>query len=754
MLLARPQNVDAVYRILLKISANFDFLPFGRTLPRTIEGIRERSFVTLRARCASQRAADIQVGNVYSMTSAIFSTASGHQTYDDLFNSVDEGSERVEQSGATLISGDPQDLVTRTKLLGSFLLGEGRWIDALDVGVSSCIEHIGFSFEVDFEEYLGGRTWRDLSVHAGNPVLLLALYFASRFGANPAGREILERYLNYCALALLQARGLSNFSDLGRDESIRLERRVFILSEVFTTAVMEIAPFIQSSRELAEARIAVCRQLTELDSGSAGKYTEEIKDLTYRVEIQDAAESFDQSRVHVDIDQIKQRCAEMVGEDFARYKSLHSLGIAEVELLKKAIASLRQEQKVHRSEAERLNEQPKTDADNLLVGIINRIRREYLFNPDSGLDAVLSLRVRHGSFAGYLRGALEEASLITVFDSSTNQYKDNQVWEDRLCIETEEQHLAVQFAFSAFSSAFDARLRQFVDEMIQVRGSGKPSGVIDVPVLSLDFNLLKASVGVDTSISDFLNAVLANFEADVKLGLNNLKERLDADLRIPIEGLLTKLRRDLLPIYALPGSGRLFDAIASAGTQVANNIEKIKGWFVYASQRGQIKPYSMKQILAIAIQVTENTYPTFHPKIVGDLGEDLPRVGTGAFRIADALFIALENVHKHSGLSEPTVTVSAALPSSRDMLVRVTNQVRGDVPKTADRKLEELRILMKAGVDDTMIRQEGGTGLLKLWRMSGRGANDRLIHFGFDGDAFFVEFTIPVTTALEVPNVS
>ena len=42
--------------------------------------------------------------------------------------------------------------------------------------------------------------------------------------------------------------------------------------------------------------------------------------------------------------------------------------------------------------------------------------------------------------------------------------------------------------------------------------------------------------------------------------------------------------------------------------------------------------------------------------------------------------------------------------------------------------------------DDTIVRQEGGTGLLKLWRMSGRMASERYASFGFERDAWRGEF--------------
>ncbi|MEA9975256.1 hypothetical protein ABFU39_10345 [Xanthomonas campestris pv. raphani] len=733
---------ESAERNLLKTSLNFDFFPSGRQIRRLVQELRQSDFEKIERLSITSLSMSGDVQDHWAV--ALRTCADKTTSYGELFTCVAIGTSSRAEVSNKLAHGDNQDLSVLAKMNCEALVGEGEWLKALGVAVNSCLQLPGMAQELPIERYLGSRSWRDLASSAASPDLLLALHFASRNAIRQLDREKFSRFLQYCAYEMIRLRRLTAYADIARDNSIPESVRIFVCEHVLIARVMEYHPGIQSSRQLAEARIAVCQQLSELDSKASGKYAEEIKELTYKIEVQEATDSFDQSRLHVDANLIRERCVSLVTEDFERYRSLDAIVLGDVQAIRQAIIALRQAPQSSAESARVLLEQPKTDADVLLLDIIEKIRAEYLFNPDLGLDAVLSLRMRHGSFAGHLRGELELARLITSFDASSGSYKENEYW--RQVIEPSGVHDEIlQKALADFSKEFDALVRYFVEEILQVKTEKKGDGAISVNLWSVQFNLLKSEIDRDLEVGEFVRRVVAIFEAELKENLAVLKKRLDRDIREPAEALLVKLRRDLGPLAPYVGSNDLFDAIAHAGTHIANNIEKIKRWFVYTTRREQPKHYKMEQILAIALQVTRYTYPTFRTHVDHNFADLDVVIGDGAFTLADALFIVLENAHKYASPAAPSIYISAqVLDDSRGIRFTTTNDVDSSPTNAELQRIEDARGLITQGVGLSKVRQEGGTGLLKLSRISRGQGNGEPIEFGFEDRRFHLSFCVPM----------
>ena len=56
---------------------------------------------------------------------------------------------------------------------------------------------------------------------------------------------------------------------------------------------------------------------------------------------------------------------------------------------------------------------PKNEATDLLFDLVSPVFVECMTNAGYGLDCYLSMRIRHGTLSGQLRGPLEEQKIIT-----------------------------------------------------------------------------------------------------------------------------------------------------------------------------------------------------------------------------------------------------------------------------------------------------------------------------------------------------
>ena len=200
---------------------------------------------------------------------------------------------------------------------------------------------------------------------------------------------------------------------------------IYFLGTVCVQEVMDVSfDVFDSSREIEEERIAICQWLTELGTDSKAAYLEEIVELTKLINIQDGLRDVDRSRVHVDIEAIARWARKEVKESYARYKALVGAGIGfgtpedlEDALVKFAVGD-------KHAVVDYLT-YPDHEGDSLLLDMLESLTSEYLSNSDYGLDAYLSMRIRHGSLSGHLRGPLEEQSLIVAKDGNSDKYGQN-----------------------------------------------------------------------------------------------------------------------------------------------------------------------------------------------------------------------------------------------------------------------------------------------------------------------------------------
>jgi hypothetical protein len=286
-----------------------------------------------------------------------------------------------------LDSGDCFDLVCAAKARYAVHLNRADWQTAISVAISCIARFPGCRYEFSFSSAVQGRSWSELK-GCRDPIIaaLAAGYAVSEL---PAGRDAqkLHRHLQQLALIVLRSSNLQHFSELFTDEMSPVQRQ--FLSDVCTTSVIEVNINLGSSKALSFERMKICQRLVQHDPGNSTKYLEEIRQLTYATELEEGIRHFDSSRLFVNEVALQEWGAKNLAEDYARYRLLQGASLPELEDIQAAAVSALHGRDKPLPQA--LLEQPKTEADRLLLDLAQRVLREFLYGSTSGLNSYLSL---------------------------------------------------------------------------------------------------------------------------------------------------------------------------------------------------------------------------------------------------------------------------------------------------------------------------------------------------------------------------
>lgn len=527
---------------------------------------------------------------------------------------------------------------------------------------------------------------------------------------------------------------------------------IYFLRKVCVRDVMDVSfDVYESSREIDEERIAVCQWLSELTPTRRAEFSDEIVSLTKQMSIQDGLRDVDNSRVYVNEDAIARWAKRELGDYFERYKIFveRRIGFGPPEHFEAALKDFAA------GKADAVNDflvYPSNEGDHLFLEMLRAISSEYLENSDYGLDAFLSMRIRHGSLAGVLRGPLEEQFLIVAKDANSDEYAANEAWVQRLRLSHDvSQRKCLVDAFAEFSREYDGIIEKLVQEKLQIRREKKPDGMLYLPVAenTIFVHLIRTRVQHDSDFDDFLELVFGVIGQVLQEVLQQVREYIDLEIKRKVDGAFENLRLRLEEGLDRGSFPALNSAIADVAPEVQAAIDHVAAWFIPEQDERGATVRTLEQIVDIGIEATRRTRRGFAPIIEKRIAEIDISVPSLLSEFTDILFTILDNVYLHSGNStSPKVMVeirakTGEKQSVKEVIVRVENEVvRENCNEDNIRKLARIREQMNSGGYRQRVNLEGGTGLLKLKRLVSLDPNQSL-DFGYLGeDRFFVELKL------------
>ena len=515
-----------------------------------------------------------------------------------------------------------------------------------------------------------------------------------------------------------------------------LEQHKYFFREVCVPSVLDSFPAFASSREVEEERRNICTALISLDPENSESYKDEITDISARLRIEDGMRLVDQSRVFVDEEAIKAWALREQEENYNRYKDLLDVGIQTSSDFEIAVTDfIKHKQPL----PEHFLALPSGESEDVLIEIASSLLSEFLRSPINGLDAYLSMRVRHGSLSGMLRGPLENRHVINFREAGLNVYKTNEYWLEQLKSTLPENEIsAIDKSLKKFSQKYDAVIENLTKEILQIRTNEKKTGAFHIEITSIHFRFLELMLKRAGSFSDFVEWCFNLFWEQLENCLSEVTNHLDKSTKLEIGEMFDELELELESITNSSNIQSLREGIRRARTDVLAALEQIKGWFHRpVSVTGSV--YNLNTILEIAIETSLRTLKGFEPTISKTINSEMKFSGTQIAGISDIIFILFDNVFKHSGIgSRPWVRISAEITQGQFVL-EFTSEIGPEVQRDdIEIALEGIRNEIASHSYQKSTLGEGGTGLTKIMKIvDPEGKENDALRFGFGEESEF-----------------
>jgi hypothetical protein len=550
---------------------------------------------------------------------------------------------------------------------------------------------------------------------------------------------------------VLEANGVRRPSQLNDlKDRFNKEELVYLLRNIAIESVMDTSTEYSGTSDLANERLKICQILTELDPHNTEQYQAEIININRRLLFERRMREVEQSRVYFDRENIKKKVMNEARESFNRYLTFLGEQIDPRKLTYK-----KNKFQVIGVEGKPLIILgiPDDELVQVFASIFTKIRDEYVSNVPNGLDAFLSVRIRHGTLGAQLRNTLEKFGLVTQKDYKTNEYEPNEYWRERIVDSTADGDKEVKGLveldkkFARFSLGIDRLVQEILSKWIQVRRNPDEIGEFDFYFSPLQIGMLSTRLSPDTDFETFVEYLLDIFENRLTLRLERVRLLFSEECKARLVRLLTSLQTDVTIIgsnYHLD-VGELSAAIVMGRTEIINVVDRITKWFTLSKSTAK-EPFSIDE----AIQISENSVRTLGNEFeisLHDGCKSLKILGKHLNAFVDIFFILFENIvrHSHNG---PSQNAKVAVATHDEMLtIIVENGVTLESEEDSVRsRVNIIREAIDRGDYVRNVAKEGGTGLHKVFNiLRSSFSSNSTLSFDFTNDSrFIVTFGIPI----------
>lgn len=640
--------------------------------------------------------------------------------------------------------GGPTKLSLRAEIRS--LLNLGRLEEATKTAVNWCLADTNLATWAPLEEiaFQLQASSNPFDFLIEKPILYDLLARHKDTGFSPQRAYACEDYLSSIGV---DRPSQINFSSYEGDK----RHLLYFLSEVCTASTLRLSIAYGSEKELEDEIILIFSRLSEIDAENAENYEEKARGIVRARLVREALKELQKSKVSIDEDALRVWCRRTLKEDFDRYVTLLKSGLAVVDSgYKDALIKAYSLGEY----PDTLYEVPLNEAGSIFARLVSRVLFECIYNSEHGFDCYLSLRIRHGTLSGQLRGPVEQEKIVTRRDASSGSYKQNQHWRGVLSGTMNGHQLGdVLQRLSDFSRSYDAIISDVTDNLIQVQREDKPKGLFVFNIPELTIYGLATEIDENTSFDVFIGKCIEIFWTLAEEGLRSVRNYIDVVLRTRIKELLDNLESDFdeLPAESISW---LADAIRRVRTEVGLRLDAMLEWFEQPKPTNAL-PFSVEELVEVALATVKKFQPGFQPDV--KISSDNVPALTGALHLfSDIFFILFENISLYSGdIRRPKIRVSFT-SDDETVYVLVENELGPNVDLDhIEQKTAKARSIIDSDAYLSAVRKEGGTGLPKLAKLLRVGNDKPPLEFLVDREQreFRVRFQLQILTRAKSHDV-
>lgn len=494
---------------------------------------------------------------------------------------------------------------------------------------------------------------------------------------------------------------------------------VYFLRNVCTTKIMDDALYIfKNTQERDQERVEICNLLTHLDSDYYKEYENEIREITQKLMINKELKIIDESRIHVNVEGIRDRLINAEGagnrfdkslkNDFQRYlfyrdekvqQWLHFVNGEQASLEKYA--------------------QLRNTAERLCSDLVLKIRDAFVSSDEYGLNGYLSLNIRHNTLDDELRSPLHKSMLYVKRDVSKNEYIIHEHWTKCL---SEDNVKRLQNALGDFHTKTENIITKLKGDYIQISTETKQTkGIFDYTIYEADIENLSFMNKQVKTFELFFDKVIEYLWMITEENLQKIQAVIQTEIKQDYLNAFALLKREIGGITDKRVLQQLQRKISEAEIDMQNVLERICHWF-QRSNESKHSDFDLKFAFNLGLQTVENMHP--EKRFVVDELEptESDKISGCYLKSFDGIFYNLfDNIYKRATprTHDGAVRIGYALKNVNGKIrIYIENDYdcTGDI-SDAEKRVEEARRLYETGEYVRKSDGEGGTGIPKICKI-------------------------------------
>lgn len=384
------------------------------------------------------------------------------------------------------------------------------------------------------------------------------------------------------------------------------DKTLFFLKNICTIEIFKHSPFITSTNNKLNERIAICQFLKDADAQNKKQFIEEESLLSKRLIIQKGLQEIDDSKIYVNQASIIQNELKDLKSIFNRYISIKQLSNEkEVAFInwgsEKIFNALLQDED---NEDIEFSKDPQYD---IFKEMFYEVRDKFLYSK-YGLKLYLSARIRHGVLLGELRPEFELLHLVTEKEKASDIYKINNEWKhiDSFC----DKHTYT--AFNKYLSDFSRQIDQIIndellDKYLLIKTEKEnPEGWLDYEFDEVDLQIKYIVFKSITTYDEFINKIFDELWRRTEMNLENIQYKIKEDFRNMFFDAIQSLEVNLHGLGIESIITDLYSNLTDVKIKIENKLSKIARWFTITDT--QISDSEFTKIIEVCYESMHNHY--------------------------------------------------------------------------------------------------------------------------------------------------
>lgn len=587
---------------------------------------------------------------------------------------------------------------------------ENDYESCLDLLVSQCLENESL-VSVYAMEPLAKKLASDSQFFSDIKFAVL-LSLCSRFISQKWDEMLSDVYEN-CLLALSVSRPSELFEggiDPGFNEAIY----VYFLRYVATVRVMDDSIEFDTQEDVERERIKVCQFLITIDADNESIYSDEIRVLIYNIEVMALYDLVRTSKIYVNEEGIKSSVDSVLQIFYSRFMTL--LSSPEISYKAEDTANkLKDVMKNSKDNAMELISIPGSEKKSLFANLLGYFLDQFAFNVAYGLDTNISTTIRHGEFEGNVKKSFDLHSILV----SRKQDSSSGFIDKFFSGATEEEKQEIFNQLLKFSERVRDLVDQYLKNFIQVKTNDVTTGIFDFYSTQEERDEFMNKFSPSTSYDEFFRKLINYAWGLVDKGMGNLKAQLDKDFRGDINKYLDQLINSIKRFGDKAGEERYQSVLVHSKEDFNASLDEIISWFERPEDIDD-EPCDMKLVVDVALKQTNNCYVKHDVYLeYSDILNKSVR-GSAFKSVVGMLYILFQNVVLHSNAVAKRIPVRLVINEDGKFLkFSLSHLMYGSYQP--DKVRDNIAAAVQNYQRDNalrMAREEGGSGLSKVWRIS------------------------------------